>query len=624
MHFSSNSKITIVLPEEPTSRESFAAEELSKYLSEIFGCCPEIRAELPSSGEKIIIGGPERNRAACGLITEGEFDSLVPGPEGIFIKTYGTDALLLAGSSKNPTECERGTIYAVYELLERFFGASFAAYVNPEIAGGNKIPKLLEFELRDAEYIKPAADLKYRAAIVQYGDNDCGATRKLNIPFFDWLVQNRYNRILTWCGVYDEYRKNGMVEEAEKRGLRFTVGHHSASKTFLPPYGNEYFEKHYFEENPEYYKLLADGRRFVPDDWYGQWIFCSRNEELIAEISENIIKWINENPSVDTIAFWPQDGIADQCTCEVCSKYTKVCNYTYFLNSVAKRVSLVHPYTKIDMLAYFDLWTPPEELKLEPCLLVDESTWYTTGLRTCGKPDGSGILGTHYEENLIKWREKGAEVVFYDYYMGVFPARQRYIPMADELQALCKKFVTNRFYGTATQVECYNLWNHIFNFYCFARTAYDSSLSMNDNLGRFLTIFGEGAEYIRRIIIDAEACLDGQATIMEAGKYLMANIDKEKIYSLFEKALATAKTPYAKNNIRMFRMAFRYSDVECSSETSDTCPDLRKYDDRTGELSFMCRYDSFRHNDPGYGIMIPVVPHEETGFIPDKWYEFEK
>ncbi|MBR5542577.1 MAG: DUF4838 domain-containing protein [Oscillospiraceae bacterium] len=627
MKICSDTNITIVIPKKATPREKFAAEELKKYLYEILGCCADISDESFAGDAKIIIGGPERNCAAKAFIGESEFDALVPGPEGIFIKTYGKDTLLIAGSSKNPTECERGTIYAVYEFLERYAGASFAAYTNPQIPGGNKIPQLPELCLCDVGYIKPAADLKYRTVIVQYGDNNCGASREINIPFLDWLVQNRYNRILTWCGVYDEFKENGMEKEAEKRGIRFTVGHHSASKTFLPPHGNKYFPKHYFETNPEYYKLLEDGTRFVPDDWNGQWIFCSRNEELIAEISGNIIKWIEKNSSVDMIAFWPQDGIAEQCTCAECSKYSKVCNYTYFLNAVAKSVSAVYPYIKIDMLAYVDLWTPPEELQLDASLVVDEATWHSTGLRCCGKPDGSGILGTHFEETLLKWHELGAEVVFYDYYMGIFPVRQRYIPMADEIQALCKGYLANGFYGTATQMECYNLWNHIFNFYCFGRTAYDTSLNMNDNLDRFLCIFGNGKEHIREIITEAEKCLDGQVPIVKAGHYLMANVDKEKIYALFEKAFDAAESAYARNNIRMFRMAFRYSDLECAEsvlQSDEKYTELREYDDPTGELTFLCRYDSFRHNDPGYAIMIPVVPHKETEFIPDKWYEFEK
>lgn len=625
MRLSKNSAVSIVVPKKATSRESFACEELKKYLLMIFeGISVEI-TDSPLHGASIIIGGPEHNEAAARYISEEAFDKAVPGPEGMMIKSFGDDVILIAGSSKNPNECERGTIYGVYEFLERFLGCSLSAYINPGVAGGEFVPSLDEKELRGVEYIKPQADLKYRTAIIQYADAAGNPVHEFNIPFADWLVKNRYNRILTWSSVYESYKKEGMLEEAERRGLRFTVGHHESSQLFLPPHGNEYFPEHYEETHPEFYKLKANGERFKVDGFYGQWIFCSRNRRLIETVSNNIIDWIYKNPSVDIVAFWPQDGVDEQCACEKCSKHSKVSNYTFFLNEVAKRVSAVHPNVKIDMLVYVDLWNCPDGQKLEPSLIVDEATWHSKGLRNAGNPDGSGIIGTVCED-LMKWHKVGAEVVYYDYYMGVYPARQRYIPIADEVQALCRHYVKEGVLGTATQIECFNLWNHIFNFFTFARTAYDTELSMEDNLKVFSRIFGAAAPYVEEIIRMAESCLDGRATIMNAGIYLMEHIDREKVYALYEKALDSADSAAARNNVRMMRMEFRYTDVEVEEnrkkDPEEPYASLRKYEDPTGELAFMTRFDSFKHNDPGYGITIPV-DCEDKGFVPDRWYSFE-
>lgn len=41
------------------------------------------------------------------------YDASVPGPEGMMLRTLDTGTLLLAGSSNNPDEFERGTIYAM-------------------------------------------------------------------------------------------------------------------------------------------------------------------------------------------------------------------------------------------------------------------------------------------------------------------------------------------------------------------------------------------------------------------------------------------------------------------------------------------------------------------------------
>ena len=37
----------------------------------------------------------------------------------------------------------------------------------------------------------------------------------LNEKFISWLAKNRYNRILTWADIYEGYKENGMLQEAE-------------------------------------------------------------------------------------------------------------------------------------------------------------------------------------------------------------------------------------------------------------------------------------------------------------------------------------------------------------------------------------------------------------------------
>ena len=113
---------------------------------------------------------------------------------------------------------------------------------------------------------------------------------------------------------------------------------------------------------------------------------------------------------------------------------------------------------------------------------------------------------------------------------------------------------------------------------------------------------------------------------MRAGIYLMEHIDKEKMYSGFEKALEEAETKAARNNVRLMRMTFRYSDLECREKYENDesgYKALKHYDiPERGELLCMKRkFDSYESHG-GFGIMIPVEG-EDNGFSPDKWYEFE-
>lgn len=630
MFLSQHSAVTIVLPAAATPREQFAAEELAKYLKAIFaGILITFRDDsVPAEGPQILLGGPERNRQTAAYLSEKAFDTRIPGPDGLLIQSVSQNVLICAGSSKNPNECERGTIYAVYELLERYLGCSLSALTNPEIAGGEYVPSLTDWNSGDILYEKAAADIPYRTAIVQYNYPMASALHTLTLPFFDWLAKNRYNRILLWAGTYETHKKAGIIEEAARRGMRFTVGHHQSSCLFIPPKGNDYFPEAYYTTHPEFYRLQEDGSRFEPVNDWGQWIFCSRNEALIQQMAENICTWIDQNPAVDTVALWPHDGLAPQCVCQECRKYSKVENYTYFLNRVAKLVRKVHPHVSIDMLAYVDLWDCPENLHLEPNIVVQEATWHATGLRKIGKPDGSCLNGTMFEDALLRWKNAGAQVAYYEYFMGVYPARQRYMPAADELQSLYKRMMEVGIRGSGTQIECFNLWNNIFNFYCFGRTAYDTGLSLQDNLHRFSPIFGEGAPYIEQIITEMEANLDGQQTIMTAGLQLMRDTDMDPVYALLDQALAAAKTPAARNNIRMLRMVLRYSHLECTytNVIDDTnYSNLEACADPTGELYYMSHnFDSYHYNDPGFGLMLPLDCKKETDFIPDKWYAFEK
>ncbi len=623
-------KIFIVLPENPTERELFAKEELSKYLKASLDAFVENANDCSDEDKNyIVVGCPKTNRTQNDLLFADECEIENIGSEGFLIKSIKDNIILIAGAKDD--ECERGCIYGVYEFLERFVGCTLAAFSEPTENIGEIVPEHDVLTLNDIYCKKASADRPYRTAIIQYSDAAEGGTqydKKLNIPFFDWLLKNRYNRVLTWTSIYERFKKNGMLREAERRGLRFTVGHHEASRLFLPAFGNEHFEEHYYETHPEYFKLLENGERFRNTDHWGQWIFCSRNEDAINEVSKNVTAWLKENPAVDILAFWPNDGTFPQCLCCECQKYSKTENYCYFVNEVAKRVKKHHPKIKFDMLIYTDLWECPEGMKLDECILIDESTWHISGLRTVGKPDGTSLIGTFFEDNLKNWRNTGAQTVYYDYYMGVYALRQRWIPMADELQSLWKRFVELDFAGSGTQIECFNLWNHLFNFYCFARVGYDTDLSMEDCLASFTKLFGKGGKYVADVIRYLESVMDGQTDIQSCGHYLMEHCDKEKVYELFENALTSAETTRFRNNVRLLRMVFRYSDIETQEKESyrvEYHKLEKEFLDESGELGKMTDYDSFYKHDPGYAITFPLISKNYGKYTEyDKWYDFEK
>lgn len=601
-------KATIVKPKNSTPRETFAAEELQKYVQDITGTMLPIKLDSESvTGNMILIGGPKRNTKTSKIIDQATFHKAVPGPEGMMVKTFWGNILVLAGSTKNPNEYERGTVYAVYEFLERYLGCSFAAYGKPGSGMGEYIPKKHTIKIKKIDYVKSKADLSYRTAIVQYYKN-IPHDHDLSASFIDWLAKNRYNRILTMASIYEDWKSDGLLAEVKKRGILFTVGHHESAALFLPPHGNSYFPEHYYETHPEYYKLLANGKRYDPKTiWGGQWIFDNRDQNAINQVAENIKIWFSKNPYVDRVCLWPQDGTAPQSQDSISKRYSKMQNYTYFVNKVAKKVNARYPHKTVDMIAYHDLWAYPGGISMDNSLVIDQANIS----RGNGKSNGGSFLGTKYEENAQKWAATGIPVVFYEYYMGRFRGEQVYFPMADELQPIYSNFKKEGYAnGSGTQIECYNLWNFIFNFYANARTAYNTDLTLSDNLSRFCKIFGKGAPYIKSYLKYIEGFYEDQGGT-HSGKWFMEHVDKKKAYNYFEKAYKVQPEGILRNNIRMMRMAFRYSDLHTNGGGK-------------AELKYMKNnFDSYSH-DPGYGISIMITKGKEEGkssFVPNKWYK---
>ena len=88
MVIDSTKSVVIVISSLATQTEHFAAKELQKYIEKITGIkLSVVKDNRAFAEQKIIIGGPARNKAAGELISAEEFQSAVPGPEGFMIKS---------------------------------------------------------------------------------------------------------------------------------------------------------------------------------------------------------------------------------------------------------------------------------------------------------------------------------------------------------------------------------------------------------------------------------------------------------------------------------------------------------------------------------------------------------
>ena len=158
--------IKIVVSENAAQTELFAASELVKYIKKMTGAELSVCKDVFCEGEKqIIIGGPHKNQAAARLLSPETFEKEVPGPEGMMIKSFGADCVFIAGSEDSNG---RGTIYGVYEFLERFLGCSLAAFTHPGTDAGEYVPSVDQIEIGQISYLKRCASRPFRGACVQY------------------------------------------------------------------------------------------------------------------------------------------------------------------------------------------------------------------------------------------------------------------------------------------------------------------------------------------------------------------------------------------------------------------------------------------------------------------------
>jgi alpha-N-acetylglucosaminidase len=115
----------IVLGPQATFIEKHAAEELTSYIKQITGAQMRTLTDLKDAGKAVVlIGRAETNPVVAHLINAGKvtLSADEPGLDGFVIKTVddsGRSYLVLGGSQ------DRGTLYAVYDLLERFCHVGF-------------------------------------------------------------------------------------------------------------------------------------------------------------------------------------------------------------------------------------------------------------------------------------------------------------------------------------------------------------------------------------------------------------------------------------------------------------------------------------------------------------------
>jgi len=198
------SDYTIVIGQEATPVEEFAAQELQKYLLEIAGVELPIKRDYEVGvANLIVIGSQEVNEKAreLGVVIDNGY----LGEDGFIIKTI-EDNLILAGVTS------RGNLYAVYDYLESLGCRWFYPDVKPE---DQVIPQLTDVIVAGLDVtVRP--DFSYRMS-----SNEQTPPHELILALIDWSAKKKCSH-----HVLQGELPSSQVMEIEKRGLKFKISQH--------------------------------------------------------------------------------------------------------------------------------------------------------------------------------------------------------------------------------------------------------------------------------------------------------------------------------------------------------------------------------------------------------------
>jgi len=303
----------IVIPDDPTAQERYAARDLRYHLELVTGKLFAITPE--KDAKQGLYVGKTRKALAAGV----KFDTL--GLEGIQLKSAGS-SLILAGN-------QRGVLYAVYTFLEDNLGCRWFA---PDCSTWPKTGTIKVGKL-DRRYLPP---LEFRA-----GDYPCARPGDFGVR----CRLNGNNHQMT-------------VEQGGRKGV------HSLAHTFqslCPP--DKYYATH-----PEYFSLVGGKRQ----SGYAQ--LCLTNPEVLKICIAGVRQWIKQHPDMKVFSV-SQNDTHYPCECDNCKRVveeegSQAGPVVRFCNAIADDIKDDYPDVAIETLAYQYTRKPPKITKPRPNVII--------------------------------------------------------------------------------------------------------------------------------------------------------------------------------------------------------------------------------------------------------------
>ena len=311
----------IVVGPDAVAPEKNAALELQSYIEQISGARLEIVSEPSEALANIYVGQTEWTKKQ---VPDFDWDSLKR--DGILIKS-GPDSLVLAGDRP------AGTLYAVYDFLEKELGVRFWT------PGDEYVPQMKDIRTAaDRVYVPPfyIRENFFRPYMI---DERFKVKHKLN----GRTNQGTYPIVPDWGDCW------------ELLGDGHTFG------KFLP-------DSEYFGEHPEWYSEI-DGKRVS-----GVTQLCLSNDECVEALTQRVLAELRRHREPRMISVSQNDNEL-YCRCEKCRALAAEYGAQSGLiiravNHVARAVKKEFPGVLVETFAYQYSVDPPRDIKPEENVLI--------------------------------------------------------------------------------------------------------------------------------------------------------------------------------------------------------------------------------------------------------------
>ncbi len=316
IHAATADSLKILIPEDAIPAEAIAANELQAGLKKIFGVeLPVVKGEAPAPA--IRVGQSPKTARLLGNL---DFETLKP--DEIILKTVGGN-LILTGDRP------RGSLYAVYELLEREYGVRFWT------AEAELWPTRNKFTLPQINY-RYAPPFKSREAFYDLiHKSPVFAVKVRSNGHFDRIPEEwgGHLELLGWCHTFEQF----------------------------VPLGK------FFADHPEWFAEI-DGKRIEN----GQ--LCLTNPEVRKQLTAAVLAELRKHPETRIVSVTQNDNYRF-CRCKECEAFVKAHgNQSDLLidavNEVAGPVAKEFPKARVETLAYQYTRQTPKTVRPLPNVII--------------------------------------------------------------------------------------------------------------------------------------------------------------------------------------------------------------------------------------------------------------